>query len=582
MAGSNGKAQHAPLDFPPPVNPRDEFIKREVDPEDEVIEVGVAIVGGGTAGLATANRLLQLLADDPDLMESLGEVPVAIIEKAKTCGGHNLSGAVMRPEPLQELFPDLSREDWRKQGFAFGEVHKESVYVLPTAKRKLPVPIPFVPNFKNHGNEVISVSALARYQQQQAEEGGAYVLTETSATQLLVEDGKVKGVRTGDKGRGKDGEPLGNFEPGTDVVAKATVLAEGCWGHLTGAAIKEFELAGPEPQVWELGVKEVWKVPKPLDRVIHTFTQPWPMKISPKYGQLGGTWLYPMKDEKTGDDLVSLGFVVDLNYRDATTSPHDLLQQFKLHPLVKGILEGGERVAWGAKALPGGGYWSMPKLSMPGALLVGDSGGMVDTAALKGVHHCIKSGILAAEAIYTALKNGSTDLTSYEFAVEESSIGKELYQVRNTRQGFQKGFLVGSLLAGPSIMSKGKLPPGRQEWHRDDAEPMFIGDTKNGYPKPDGKYTFDKLSSVFITGNATRDDAPNHIRIQRNVPREIAETWRWMCPAGVYEIPEDAPEEGLVDVTVNYTNCVQCGAITAKGGRLTTPEGGDGPLYQVT
>jgi electron-transferring-flavoprotein dehydrogenase len=429
---------------------------------------------------------------------------------------------------------------------------------------------------------VVSVSALARYQQAQAEEGGAYVLTETSATQLLVEDGKVKGVRTGDKGRGKDGQPLGNFEPGTDVVAKATVLAEGCWGHLTGAAIKEFELAGPEPQVWELGVKEVWKVPKPLDRVIHTFTQPWPMKISPKYGQLGGTWLYPMKDEKTGDDLVSLGFVVDLNYRDATTSPHDLLQQFKLHPLVKGILEGGERVAWGAKALPGGGYWSMPKLSMPGALLVGDSGGMVDTAALKGVHHCIKSGILAAEAIYRALKNGSTDLTAYESAVEESSIGKELYEVRNTRQGFQKGFIVGSLLAGPSIMSKGKLPPGRQEWHRDDAEPMFIGDTKKGYPKPDGKYTFDKLSSVFITGNATRDDAPNHIRIQKNVPREVAETWRWMCPAGVYEIPDDAPEEGFVDVTVNYTNCVQCGAITAKGGRLTTPEGGDGPLYQVT
>jgi len=207
---------------------------------------------------------------------------------------------------------------------------------------------------------------------------------------------------------------------------------------------------------------------------------------------------------------------------------------------------------------------------------------MVDTAALKGVHHCIKSGILAAEEIYKSLKTGSTDLTSYETAVEESSIGTELYQVRNTRQAFQKGFLVGSALAGPSIMSKGKVPPGRQEWHRDDTEPMFIGDTKDGYPKPDGKYTFDKLSSVFITGNATRDDAPNHIRVQKNVSREVAETWVWMCPAGVYEIPDDAAETGNVDVTVNYTNCVQCGAITAKGGRLTTPEGGDGPLYQTT
>ena len=385
MAGSNGRRPHAPSEFPPPVDPVEEFIKRGLDDEDELIEVGVAIVGGGTAGLACANRLLQLLGDDEAMIERLGEVPVAVIEKAKTCGGHNLSGAVMRPGPLQELFPDLSREDWRKERFAFGEVTKESVYLLTSAKTKLSVPIPFVPNFKNHGNEVVSVAALARYQARMAEEGGAYILTETAATQLIVEDGKVVGVRSGDKGRGKDGEPQGNFEPGTDIKAQVTVLAEGCWGHLTGAAIKEFELAdGREPQVWELGVKEVWKVPKPLDRVIHTFAQPWPMKVSPKYGQLGGTWLYPMKDEKTGDDLVSIGFVVDLNYRDATTSAHDLLQQFKLHPLVKGILEGGERVAWGAKALPGGGYWSMPKLSMPGALLVGDAGGMVDTAGAEG------------------------------------------------------------------------------------------------------------------------------------------------------------------------------------------------------
>jgi electron-transferring-flavoprotein dehydrogenase len=578
----SGNGQHAPSDFPPPVDPVKEFIKRELDSEDERIEVGVAIVGGGTAGLACANRLLQLLCDDEALMERLGEVPVAVIEKAKTCGGHNLSGAVMRPGPLQELFPEMSREDWRKERFAFGEVTKESVYLLPSAKTKVSVPIPFVPNFKNHGNEVVSVAALARYQQAKAEEGGAYVLTETSATQLIVEDGRVVGVRSGDKGRGKDGEPLGNFEPGTDIGARVTVLAEGCWGHLTGPAIKEFNLGdGREPQVWELGVKEVWKVSKPLDRVIHTFSQPWPMKVSPKYGQLGGTWIYPMKDEKTGDDLVSIGFVVDLNYRDATTSAHDLLQTFKTHPLVKGILDGGERVAWGAKALPGGGYWSMPKLSMPGAVIVGDAGGMVDTAALKGVHHCIKSGILAAEAIFKHLQTGAS-LETYEQAVEESSIGKELYQVRNARQAFQKGFIKGSLLAGPAIMSKGKIPPGRQEWHRDDIEPLFVGDTRDAYPKPDGKYTFDKLSSVYISGNATRDDAPNHIRVRRDVPREIAEGWRYMCPAGVYEIPDDAPAAGPVDVVVNYTNCVQCGAITAKGGRLTPPEGGDGPLYTIT
>jgi electron-transferring-flavoprotein dehydrogenase len=224
----------------------------------------------------------------------------------------------------------------------------------------------------------------------------------------------------------------------------------------------------------------------------------------------------------------------------------------------------------------------MPKLSMPGAVIVGDAGGMVDTAALKGVHHCINSGRLAAEAIYRGLKNGETSFESYEYAIEDSRTGRELYEVRNLRQPFQKGFLKGGPLVNLAIATRGKLPPGRLAWHRNDEKPMFIGNTKDRYPRPDGRYTFDKLSSVFITGNATRDDAPNHIRVQKHVPREVAETWVWMCPAGVYEIPEDAPEHGPVDVIVNYTNCVQCGAITAKGGRLTTPEGGDGPLYQIT
>jgi electron-transferring-flavoprotein dehydrogenase len=578
VASGNGKV--TPGDFPPPVDVDKEFVKRGLDGEDDRIEIGVAIVGGGTAGLACANRLLQLLADDPETMEKLGEVPVAVIEKAKTCGGHNLSGAVMRPGPLQELFPDLSREQWRQEGFAFGEVEKEAIYLLPNGKRKLRIPPP--PPQKNHGNEVISVSALCRYMQAQAEEAGAYLLTETAATQLIVEDGAVVGVRSGDKGRGKEGEELGNFEPGTDIAAKATVLAEGCWGHLTDAAVREFELdEGREPQVWELGVKEVWKVKKPLDRVIHTLAG-WPLKISAKYHQIGGSWIYPMKDEKTGDDLVSIGFVLDLDYADATTSAHDLLQEFKTHPLVRDILEGGERVGWGAKAIPAGGYWAMPKLSAPGAVIGGDAAGMVNLAALKGVHLAIQSGILAAESIYASLKQGNNDFSAYERAIEDSIVGKELYEQRNTRQPFQKGLIKGGPLVNLMIATRGRFPGGRWKIHRNDAQPMFIGKTKDKYPKPDGKYTFDKLSSVFISGNVTRDDAPNHIRVQKQVPREVAETWAWMCPAGVYEIPEDAPESGDVDVIVNYTNCVQCGAITAKGGRLTPPEGGDGPLYQNT
>jgi electron-transferring-flavoprotein dehydrogenase len=574
----NGKV--VPADFPPPVEVAEEFVKRSLDGEDDRIEIGVAIVGGGTAGLACANRLLQLLAEDPETMEKLGEVPVAVIEKAKTCGGHNLSGAVMRPGPLEELFPDSTREQWRQEGFAFGEVKKEAIYVLPSSKTKVRIPPP--PPLRNHGNEVISVSSLCRYMQAQAEEAGAYLLTETAATQLIVEGGSVVGVRSGDKGRGKEGEELGNFEPGTDIAAKATVLAEGCWGHLTDAAVGEFGLdEGREPPTWELGVKEVWKVSKPLDRVIHTVAG-WPLKISAKYHQIGGSWIYPMKDEKTGEDLVSIGWVLDLDYADATSSAHDFLQQFKTHPMVRGILEGGERIAWGAKAIPASGYWGVPKLSAPGAVLVGDAAGMMNLAALKGVHYAIKSGILAAEAIYEALKAGGNDFSAYEQSVEDSMIGQELYEQRNTRQPFQKGLIKGGPLVNLMIATKGRFPGGRWKIERNDAQPMFVGDSKDGYPQSDGKYTFDKLSSVFITGNATRDDAPNHIRVQKRVPREIAETWKWMCPAGVYEIPDDAPESGDVDVIVNYTNCIQCGAITAKGGRLTTPEGGDGPLYQNT
>jgi electron-transferring-flavoprotein dehydrogenase len=575
---ANGKV--VPADFPPPVEVGKEFIKRSLDGEDDRIEIGVAIVGGGTAGLACANRLLQLLAEDPETTEKLGEVPVAVIEKAKTCGGHNLSGAVMRPGPLQELFPDLSREQWRQQGFAFGEVKKEAIYVLPSGKTKIRIPPP--PPLRNHGNEVVSVSGLCRYMQAQAEEAGAYLLTETAATQLIVSDDAVVGVRSGDKGRGKDGEELGNFELGTDIAAKATVLAEGCWGHLTDAAVGEFGLdEDREPPTWELGVKEVWKVEKPLDRVIHTVAG-WPLKISAKYHQIGGSWIYPMKDEKSGEDLVSIGWVLDLDYADATSSAHDFLQQFKTHPMVREILEGGERISWGAKAIPASGYWGIPKLSAPGAVLVGDAAGMMNLAALKGIHYAIKSGIIAAEEIYKGLKADSNDFSAYEQAIEDSMIGKELYEQRNTRQPFQKGLIKGGPLVNLMIATKGRFPGGRWKIERNDAQPMFIGDSKDGYPQPDGKYTFDKLSSVFITGNATRDDAPNHIRVQKRVPREVAETWKWMCPAGVYEIPDDAPESGDVDVIVNYTNCVQCGAITAKGGRLTTPEGGDGPLYQNT
>jgi len=572
MASMNGSGAAAPIQFPPPVDSAQEFIGPPTDPEDDRIEVGVAIVGGGQAGLACAIRLLQLLEDDPELTEKLGEVPVAVIEKGKVAGAHQLSGAVMNPSSIRELLP--GDDSWPH----FGEVKGESVYFMLNRKRAVPL-IPVPPPFRNHGNYVISVAEVNRWLATKAEEAGAYILSETSAHKLLVEKGVVRGIRTGDKGRDKEGGQKGNFEPGSDVVARATVLAEGCWGHLTGAALKGLDLAAQDPQVWALGVKEVWEVEKPLEKVIHTLG--WPLRPQAKYKEFGGSWIYGMNREGE-KPRVSIGFVIGLDYADARISVHDVLQEFKLHPKVRKILEGGKRVAWGAKAIPEGGYWAMPRLHAPGMVLAGDAAGMVNVPRLKGVHYAIKSGKLAAETIYRQLKAGSTDFSAYEDAVHQSEIGKDLWESRNMKQPFAKGLIVGGAITNAMVVSKGRLPGGHWPNHRDAETPLMRTDRHKRYPKPDGKYTFDKLSGVFLTGNATRDDAPNHIRIQKRVAREVAEGWAYMCPAAVYEVPEDAPEEGPVELIINPSNCVQCGAITAKGGRLTPPEGGDGPLYQIT
>ena len=561
-----------PIEFPPPVKPAEEFIAPVTDPEEERIDVGVAIVGGGPAGLACAIKIGQLLENEPELAEKLGEVPVAVVEKGKTPGAHLLSGANMRPSAMQELFPDLDPSDWPVEQ----EVTKDAVYLL-TKKLALPLK-PMPPNFRNHGNYVTSIAKLGRWLGEKAEEKGAYILSETSADRLLVEDRIVKGIRSGDKGRGKDGEELSNFEPGSDVTARATVLAEGTLGHLTMAALDYFDLHGANPMRWELGVKEVWEVPEPLDRVIHTMG--WPLRKRAKWNEFGGSFIYPMADNK-----VSIGMVVGLDYTDATFSCHDALQELKTHPFVKKILEGGKRVAWGAKTIPSGGYWAMPKrLSVPGMVMAGDCVSMVNVPELKGIHYAMHAGIYAAEAIVEALKQDSVNFEEYERKVKKSAIEDDLYRSRNMRQPFSKGFFVGGAVASAMTITRGAFPGGHWD-NEDDAEiPMEIDSASQDYPKPDNKYLYDKLNSVFASGNATRDDAPNHIRVQTTVPREVAQTWVSMCPAQVYEIPDEQLESGAqeVDVDITASNCVQCGAITAKGGRLTLPEGGDGPLYQET
>ncbi|MFN8224013.1 MAG: electron-transfer flavoprotein:ubiquinone oxidoreductase [Gaiellales bacterium] len=544
------------------------------DPTSERIEVGVLIVGGGPAGLACAIRLGQLLETSPEVAERLGEVPVAVVEKGKQPGSHLLSGAVICPGPLRELFagrPELAKIP------TYGPVPGEAVYLL-TKRRALRIPPP--PTMRNHGNEIVSVSALGRFLGEQAEALGAMVLPETAADRLLVEENRVVGVRTGDKGRGREGEELANFEPGADLTAQVTVLAEGTAGHLTSAALETFGLRSANPQVWALGVKEVWKVAKPLRRIVHTLG--WPLRKSARLGEFGGSWIYPM-----GDDHVSLGFVVGLEYSDVELSAHDLLQEFKTHPLVRDLLEGGERVAWGAKTITEGGYVAVPtKLAGPGFLLAGESGGLVNVPRLKGVHYAIESGRLAAEAAFAALQRDTAAerdevLAGYDEAVRTNPLWRELREVRNLRQVFGKGFFVGGALASLMTVTRGKFPGGERPTHANAETPLVRTGRATRYPAPDGMLTFDKLSSVFAAGNRTRDDQPNHIRVTERVPRDLAEMWAWMCPAQVYEVG-DEHEDGTVDVRLTPSNCVQCGAITAKGGRLTPPEGGSGPEYTLT
>jgi electron-transferring-flavoprotein dehydrogenase len=564
----------APSEFPPPFDPNS-VIATPTDPEDERIEVGIAIVGGGPAGLACANKLMQLLENEPELTEKLGEVPVAVIEKGKVAGAHLLSGANVDPSALERLFPDLPPAEWPS---VYQEVTKDATYFLTKSKAFPLKPPP--PNFRKEGTYTMSVSKLGRFLAEKAEEAGVYILAETAATQLLVEDRIVKGVRSGDRGRGKEGEELGNFEPGSDVVAKATVLAEGTIGHLTYAAYDYFDMHGSDPQVWELGVKEIWEVPKPLDRVIHTLG--WPLRWSPRFKEAGGSFIYPM-----GEDKVCFGLVVGLDTTDATFSVHDALQEFKTHPFIKKIIEGGKRVGWGAKTIPSGGYWALPKrFSVPGMLIAGDAAGMVNIAELAGVHYAMHAGMYAAEAIVESLKKDidSVNFESYDEAIRGSVIEKDLYRSRNMKQPLTKGLIFGGAMGSMMVATKGAFPGGHWKIEDNAEVPVEIGKAADSYPKPDNELTFNKLDSVFLSGNATRDDAPNHVRIQTHVPREIAQSWVSMCPAQVYEIPEDQLESGAaeVDVHVTASNCVQCGAITAKGGRLTLPEGGDGPLYQET
>lgn len=555
---------NAPAQFPPDYQASD-YISVVEGSGELRLPVGVCIVGAGPSGLACAIRLSQLLEKEPEIKAALGEFPVAVLERSKYPGAHLVSGACVNPIAFKYLFPEMPLSEMPFET----EVNREAVHFL-TQEKSFRIPTP--PTMKNHGNWTASISKIGRWLGKKAEELGVTILPESPGYKLLVENGEVKGVRTHDKGRDQNGEKMSNFEPGNDITARVTVLCEGTQGHLTTAAVEHFRLAGENPQIYALGVKEIWKVKKPLDRVIHTMG--WPLRLGKKYGEFGGSFAYPL-----GHDKVSVGLVVGLDTHDASVSVHDLLQQLKLHPLFRKILDGGERLekGWGAKTIPEGGFYSLPsRLHVPGMVMCGDGPGFVNVPALKGIHYAMWSGILAAENIVAAIRE-EKGLEGYDAAVKKSFIWNDLKKVRNMRQAFQHGFLKGAVSAGLMTLTGGAFPGGIFKTKPDKEQPLFLG--KRDYPKADGKKTFDKLSSAYASGNRSRDKQPNHIKVAAEPSEIVGEAWIHMCPAQVYEWKEEGGKKKLF---INPTNCIHCGAITAKGGRLTPQEGGSGPEYEET
>lgn len=528
--------------------------------------IGVLFVGAGPANLAGAIRLAQLLDRAPEIKARLGDFPIGVIEKGRYPGAHLLSGAVINPSAFHHLFPDLASD---ALPFA-SPVSGEAVYFL-TQRKALRIPVP--PTMKNHGNFSASLSQVGAWLGKKAEELGVTILSETTGVKVLVDAGRVAGVRTGDKGRDRHGQPQANFEPGVDLRAEFTVFGEGGTGHLSTAALEYFQVTRPNPQIYALGVKEVWEVPTPLKQVVHTMG--WPLRLGKAYREFGGSFAYPL-----GHNKISLGLVVGLDYADASLSVHDLLQEMKTHPLFAQMLKGGKRVeqGWGAKTIPEGGFYSLPqRLHVPGACLVGDAAGFVNVPALKGIHYAMWSGIYAAEAIFANLQAAAHEtasplLTAYDERVRGSFIHRELYQVRNMRQAFHHGFFVGGALSGLMMLTGGRFPGGRIATIPDSAQPIV--DSQRTYAKPDGVMRFDKLSSVHAAGNRSRDDQPNHLRMATAVPDDIGNAIINMCPAAVYEWADHNRHLQIIP-----TNCVHCGAISAKGGRLTPQEGGSGPEY---
>lgn len=541
-----------------PALPRDRFIVEE-EPDEEAIPMDVVFVGGGPAGLAGAIELARLVKKGNEAGGGLGDIEIGVLEKAGQLGEHSLSGAVVNPSGFEELFPELSISDFPLRR----PVTKESVYVM-TESRAFRIPTP--PTMKNHGNYVASICEIVHWLGDKAEELGINVFPGFPVDSLLVKGKDVIGVRTTPSGLGRDGEPASaDAMPAVDLTARVTVLSEGTRGPLSQAWLDWQGVTSENPQIFALGVKEIWEVKKPLDRIIHTMAWPLPSDA------FGGSFMYPM-----ADDLVAVGLVVGLDYADAGFDVHDALQRMKLHPLFRSYLEGGEMVEWGAKTIPEGGYYSVPKRRHgDGLIIVGDAAGYVEVSSLKGIHYAMHSGIMAARQIFEALTSGDTSeaaLAGYTAAIDRSLIMKDLRGRRNMRLAFKSGFLAGGMKAALMTLTGGAFPGGRIAIDEDAAKTRRVAGS-TAKLAPDGKLTFSKVDAVYKSGNQTRDDIPSHLIVGDHVSAETAELLTHMCPAGVYE--RDGGE-----LVVNAPNCVDCKATDVIGPRWTPREGGSGPAYR--
>jgi electron-transferring-flavoprotein dehydrogenase len=541
----------------------------------EAMEFDVLIVGGGPAGLAAAIRLKQLAAQNDR------EIGVCVIEKGMEIGAHILSGAVMDPKALNELDPD-----WKANGAPLNVPVQEDRFLFLSERGGWRVPNPLLPGcFRNHGNYVVSLGNVCRWLGRQAEEMGVEIFPGFCGTEVLYDErGAVKGVATGDMGVGRDGQPTEAYRPGTELLAKYTLFAEGCRGQLGKQLEEKFKLRDQrDPQVYGLGIKELWEIaPEKHQPGLVMHTAGWPLDAE----TYGGSFLYHAENNE-----VAVGFVVGLNYSNPYLAPFEEFQRYKTHPLIRGFFEGGKRIAYGARAITAGGYQALPKLIFPGGALIGDDAGFLNASRIKGSHAAIKSGMLAAEAVFDALIAGRTgdELSAYPEAYRRSWLNEELYRARNFKPWMSKGLWWGSLMFGiDQTLLRGKAP-WTLHLTPDHAKLKKAAEsTPIEYPKPDGVLSFDRLSSVFLSNTNHEENQPCHLTLRDpEVPIKVnlalydAPEQRY-CPAGVYEIVRDG-DGSNPRLQINAQNCVHCKTCDIKDPTQNivwvAPQGGEGPVY---